>query len=249
MCEAEFFFKFVALIKSNNMFFRKLTVLLLAVFVFACSSQKETAKSPAFELDLNNDDQKIAYSIGLNVAKNLKTQGMDSLDMDALMQAFKDVYKEDTARLTEEESNAFIQTYFQKMAQEGAVKNLQRGQEFLAENAEREEVTVLESGLQYEVVRMGNGPKPAASDQVMTHYHGMLIDGTVFDSSVQRGEPVTFPLNNVIAGWTEALQLMPVGSKWILYIPPNLAYGEQGTGGPIGPNETLIFEVELLEIK
>ena len=123
-----------------------------------------------------------------------------------------------------------------------------KGEDFLAENAKRETVHVTESGLQYEVITMGEGEKPTAESRVKVHYHGTLIDGTVFDSSVQRGEPIEFPLNGVIKGWTEGLQLMPVGSKFILYIPYQLAYGEQGAGELIGPCEALIFEVELLEI-
>ncbi len=124
--------------------------------------------------------------------------------------------------------------------------NLEEGLSFLEENKKRPEVTALQSGLQYEVITMGEGPKPAASNTVTCHYHGMLIDGRVFDSSVQRGQPASFPLNRVISGWTEALQLMPIGSKWKLFLPPHLAYGEQQAGPLIGPNSTLIFEVELL---
>lgn len=127
-------------------------------------------------------------------------------------------------------------------------ENLEAGQKFLEENAKRPEVTTLESGLQYEIITEGSGKKPNATDTVTCHYHGMLIDGRVFDSSVQRGQPASFPLNRVITGWTEALQLMPVGSKWRLYLPPHLAYGEQQAGALIMPNSTLIFEVELLGI-
>lgn len=130
-----------------------------------------------------------------------------------------------------------------------AQQNLKEGQEFLAENAKRPEVKTTETGLQYEVLQEGNGPKPTAADAVEVHYEGRLIDGTVFDSSYERGETITFPLNRVIPGWTEGLQLMPVGSKYRLYIPSNLGYGPQGTpGGPIGPNATLIFDVELISI-
>jgi FKBP-type peptidyl-prolyl cis-trans isomerase FklB len=126
--------------------------------------------------------------------------------------------------------------------------NLDAGLAFLAENAKRDSVVSLESGLQYEVISMGDGPKPGSTQTVTCHYHGTTIDGRVFDSSVQRGQPASFPLNRVISGWTEALQLMPVGSKWKLYLPPHLAYGEQQAGPMIGPNSTLIFEVELLGI-
>jgi FKBP-type peptidyl-prolyl cis-trans isomerase FklB len=127
-------------------------------------------------------------------------------------------------------------------------ENLEIGLKFLEENKKREGVVSLESGLQYEVITMGEGPKPNASQTVTCHYHGTMIDGKVFDSSVQRGQPASFPLNRVISGWTEALQLMPVGSKWKLFLPPHLAYGEQQAGPMIGPNSTLIFEVELLGI-
>lgn len=126
--------------------------------------------------------------------------------------------------------------------------NLEEGLKFLEQNKQRPEVTALESGLQYEVITMGDGQKPSATQTVTCHYHGTMIDGRVFDSSVQRGQPASFPLNRVISGWTEALQLMPVGSKWKLYLPPHLAYGEQQAGPMIGPNSTLIFEVELLGI-
>ena len=145
----------------------------------------------------------------------------------------------------------FIMGLFDKLNQAKNNKmkeNLEAGQKFLEENAKRPEVTTLESGLQYEIITEGSGKKPNATDTVTCHYHGMLIDGRVFDSSVQRGQPASFPLNRVITGWTEALQLMPVGSKWRLYLPPHLAYGEQQAGALITPNSTLIFEVELLGI-
>lgn len=135
-----------------------------------------------------------------------------------------------------------------KMKREAGAKNLAAGQAFLEKNKERAGVVELPSGLQYEILVEGNGAKPSATDSVTCHYHGTLIDGTVFDSSVQRGQPATFPLNRVISGWTEALQLMPVGSKWRLFLPPNLAYGEQQVSAQIGPNSTLIFDVELLAI-
>ena len=135
-----------------------------------------------------------------------------------------------------------------QLNKEKAAANLKAGQEFLAANRMRPGVTETSSGLQYEVITEGSGPKPSGTSKVTCHYHGTLIDGTIFDSSVQRGQPATFPLNMVISGWTEALQLMPVGSKWKLFLPPNLAYGERQTGSFIGPNSTLIFEVELLGV-
>lgn len=139
-----------------------------------------------------------------------------------------------------------LQDLLNKKNNERNAKMIEEGKAFLAENAKRDEVTELASGLQYEIITAGDGPKPTATDNVTCHYHGTLIDGTVFDSSVQRGQPASFPLNMVITGWTEALQLMPTGSKWRLYLPPNLAYGDRQAGAHIKPNSTLIFEVELL---
>lgn len=139
-----------------------------------------------------------------------------------------------------------LQDLLHKKNNERNAKMIEEGKAFLAENAKRDEVVELESGLQYEIMTTGDGPKPTATDNVTCHYHGTLIDGTVFDSSVQRGQPASFPLNMVITGWTEALQLMPTGSKWRLYLPPHLAYGDRQAGAQIKPNSTLIFEVELL---
>jgi FKBP-type peptidyl-prolyl cis-trans isomerase len=154
---------------------------------------------------------------------------------------------EETA-MNEEEANNFIRTYLETAGKKEAQKNLEEGNAFLEQNKAREGVTTTESGLQYEVITAGTGEKPTAENQVRVHYHGTLIDGKVFDSSVDRGEPAVFGVNQVIPGWTEALMLMPVGSKWKVYLPSNLAYGEQGAGQDIAPNSALIFEVELLEI-
>ena len=150
--------------------------------------------------------------------------------------------------MTIEESRKFIQGYFQKLAKIQGDKNKTEGEEFLAKNKEKEGVKTTDSGLQYEIIKEGTGPKPKETDKVKVDYTGTLIDGTVFDSSVQRGQPATFGVNQVIPGWTEALEMMPVGSKWKIYIPSDLGYGERGAGKDIGPNSTLIFEVELLDI-
>jgi FKBP-type peptidyl-prolyl cis-trans isomerase FklB len=147
-----------------------------------------------------------------------------------------------------EEANMHIQKFFTAMMDRKADAAVSKGKEFLEKNGKREGVTTTASGLQYEVMKMGTGDKPAATDEVTVHYHGTLTDGKVFDSSVERGDPATFPLNGVIKGWTEALQLMPVGSKFKIFLPGDLAYGAQGAGEMIGPHETLIFEVELLKI-
>jgi FKBP-type peptidyl-prolyl cis-trans isomerase FklB len=195
------------------------------------------------------DLEKVSYCFGVNIAQNMKQQGMHELETEALAKGLVDFLGEKSLAVPAEEINGILQDYFQKLQEKQFAKNIEEGKAFLAENAKKEEVTVLESGLQYEVIKEGNGDKPKASDKVTTHYHGTLINGEVFDSSVQRGEPATFPVNGVIAGWVEALQLMPVGSKWKLYVPSELAYGANPhPGGPIEPHATLIFDIELISI-
>lgn len=200
-------------------------------------------------MNLENEIDKVSYSLGVNMAQNLRGQGLDEVNYEALAQGVKDVYGDAGVKIDALQAQKILQDYFQKAAAKAENANKEAGEKFLAENAKREEVTVLPSGLQYEILKQGDGPKPTATSTVKTHYHGTLINGEVFDSSVERGQPASFPVNRVIAGWTEALQLMPVGSKWKLYIPYNLAYGERGAGGKIGPYSALIFEVELLEIE
>ncbi|MBL6873774.1 MAG: FKBP-type peptidyl-prolyl cis-trans isomerase, partial [Flavobacteriales bacterium] len=177
-----------------------------------------------------------------------KTSGFETVESDAISSAFNDVFSENDVKISEEDANALIQDYFMELSQKKSQEAISKGQAFLDENAKKEGVVTTASGLQYQVLTQGQGAKPAASDEVTVHYHGTLIDGTVFDSSVDRGQPASFPVGGVIQGWVEALQLMNVGSKYKLFIPSNLAYGERGAGGSIGPNETLIFEVELLSI-
>jgi len=192
--------------------------------------------------------EKISYALGMNIASNLKTSGVDALSYDDFNEGLKAVFNGDETKITTQEANHILQEYFTVLQNKQSGAIIEAGKTFLAENAQKETVTELESGLQYEIITEGNGPKPKATDQVKCHYHGTLIDGTVFDSSVERGEPAVFPVNGVIQGWVEALQMMPVGSKWKLYIPSELGYGERGAGQTIAPHSTLIFEVELLEI-
>lgn len=192
--------------------------------------------------------EKLSYSLGLSIAGNLQKSGVSELDFDAFAKGLKHQLEGSKPEITSEEANQIINEFFSALQSKQFEANITAGKEFLAENSKREEVIILESGLQYEVLTQGEGKIPEASDSVKCHYHGTLIDGAVFDSSVQRGEPAVFPVNGVIAGWVEALQLMPIGSKWKLFVPSNLAYGEQGAGQQIGPHTTLIFEVELLEI-
>jgi len=192
---------------------------------------------------------KLSYSLGVILAQNLKHQKIEGFDSADLAKGIEDVMNEKDLSIPLEEANQFVQQHLQAAAMAQHEEVVAAGASFLAENEKRSEVTTLPSGLQYEVLTEGNGPKPKATDEVTTHYHGTLIDGTIFDSSVQRGQPTSFPVNRVIPGWTEALQLMPVGSKWRLVIPHNLAYGEQGAGDVIKPFSTLVFDVELIGIK
>ncbi|MFK7755783.1 MAG: FKBP-type peptidyl-prolyl cis-trans isomerase [Flavobacteriales bacterium] len=197
---------------------------------------------------MKNELEKLSYSLGANVGASLKAQGITDLDMEVFMEALNDQVIIGDLKMSQQEMDAFLQAYFGKKQQEAAQKAVAEGQQFLAENAKRDGVKVTESGLQYEVMHEGTGDKPKATDSVTTHYHGTLVSGQVFDSSVERGEPATFPVNGVIPGWVEALQMMPVGSKWKLFVPSDLAYGDRGAGQMIGPHTTLIFEVELMGI-
>jgi FKBP-type peptidyl-prolyl cis-trans isomerase FklB len=182
------------------------------------------------------------------LGNNLKNSGIDSLDYAVLAKGIEDILEQKTPEMGAQEAQAIISEFFHALQEKTSEATIIAGKSFLAENAKRYGVVTLASGLQYEVITGGAGETPLASDKVKVHYHGTLIDGTVFDSSVSRGEPATFGVTQVISGWVEALQLMPVGSKWKLFIPSNLAYGAQGAGQQIGPHTTLVFEVELLEI-
>lgn len=194
--------------------------------------------------NLNTFMDSVSYSLGVLVAQDLKSQGFDDINPEAFSQALADVMNGRELKVGEEEASMVFQTYAMQKQEE---KNKAQ-KTFLEENAKREGVTTLPSGLQYEVLKKGEGESPSATDKVTVHYHGTLIDGTVFDSSVERGEPATFPVNGVIKGWVEALQLMQVGDKWKLFIPSELAYGSRGAGQVIGPGATLVFEVELLSV-
>lgn len=191
----------------------------------------------------------LSYSLGASVAFNLKSQGIKIDSIEDFMQALQGVLSDTQLAISDEKIGEILNSYFQELQEKTIAAIKEQGKVFFEENAKREGVITLESGLQYEVLTVGKGEKPGAEDVVTTHYHGTFLDGNIFDSSVQRGQPASFPVNGVIAGWTEALQLMEVGSKWKLYIPYHLAYGEQGHGQAIPPYTTLIFEVELLEVK
>ncbi len=192
---------------------------------------------------------KLSYALGMSMASNLMNSGLKQIDVESYVKAFTEIMTNATPSMSPQEANQVIQGYFSKMQDEMLENNLREGQAFLEENSKKEGVVTLPSGLQYEVLQEGEGAKPKATDKVKCHYHGTLLNGQVFDSSVQRGQPAVFGVDQVIKGWVEALQLMSVGSKWRLYIPSGLAYGAQGAGNSIEPNSTLIFDVELLGIE
>lgn len=226
----------------------------------SASTVSQAANQGSGEIDLSSEKSKLSYILGLEVGGQFASQDIE-IDIDLVASGMRDAFAGNEPRLSEEEMQktalSFQQKMMEKQQQMQAEMEAQRlasgeankmaGEKFLAENATKEGVMTTDSGLQYKVITAGDGSKPSADDTVTVHYTGRLIDGTVFDSSVERGEPATFPLNAVIPGWTEALQLMPEGSKWEIYLPSDLAYGPGGAGQQIGPNSTLIFEVELLK--
>jgi FKBP-type peptidyl-prolyl cis-trans isomerase len=206
-------------------------------------------------LKLTTSKDKVSYAIGMNIGGGIKRDGVD-VDPNVVARGLRDALTGSKPLMTDEEAKAVLAALRTELtakkeaeAKRVSESNKQAGEQFLAANKTKEGVITLPSGLQYKVLKEGAGPKPTASDTVVCQYRGTLIDGTEFDSSYKRGQPATFPVNAVIKGWTEALQLMPVGSKWQLFVPPDLAYGEHSPGGEIGPNATLIFEVDLLSIQ
>ncbi len=221
----------------------------LGILFLACQVSAEE------NLVLKNQKDKVSYIIGMEIGKNFKKQSID-IDPDILTKGIKDAISGGKPLLTEQEIQENMVTFQKEMMakQEELAKKLgennkKEGEAFLAENKKKDGVKTLPSGLQYKVTKAGTGKKPKLTDTVTTQYRGTLIDGTEFDSSYRRGQPVSFPVTGVIPGWTEALQLMEEGAKWQLFIPPNLAYGERGAGRDIGPNATLIFEIELVSIQ
>ena len=191
---------------------------------------------------------KISYALGLSIGNNFQNSGINNLQVEDFVKGLKDVLSEAQPEISYDEAKQVINDYFMNLQKERLELNKKAGEEFLNINKGKAGVVTLPSGLQYQVLKQGEGAKPTASDKEKCHYHGTLINGTVFDSSVQRGEPAVFGVSQVIPGWVEALQLMPVGSKWRLFIPSNLAYGEHGAGDAIEPNSALVFDVELLDI-
>ena len=191
---------------------------------------------------------KFSYAIGLGIGQNLLSMGAQGINVEDFAQAIADVLNRNELAMSHNEAREIVNKYFMELEEKMNAENIEKGKVFLAENAKKEGIVTLPSGLQYEVITEGNGKKPSATDRVKCHYEGTLIDGTLFDSSIKRGQPAVFGVNQVIKGWVEALQLMSEGSKWRLFIPSELGYGAQQAGEMIPPHSTLIFEVELIEV-
>jgi FKBP-type peptidyl-prolyl cis-trans isomerase FklB len=225
------------------------SALVLTVGVAGCQNSGKKG-----DITLTSKNDSVSYALGILMGEGNKQQmktapGVDQLNKEIILAAFSKAFTGDSLQMKQQKASETVQKFFTGMQKVEADKNQKAGEDFLAANKNKAGVVTLPDGMQYEILKAGTGPKPKAEDTVKCHYHGTTIEGKVFDSSVERGEPASFPVNRVIPGWTEALQLMPVGSKWKLYIPAALAYGERGAGTEIKPNSTLIFEVELLEIE
>ncbi len=221
----------------------------LVIVLALSASCQQVGKNVKLESNIDSVSYAIGVLVGENNLKQLEAApGGGDINKEAMAAAFRLLSVGEEAAMTADEANELVRKFFEGAGEREAQKNLEEGNAFLEKNKAREGVTTTESGLQYEVLTAGTGAMPTETDQVRVHYHGTLIDGKVFDSSVDRGEPVVFGVNQVIPGWTEALKLMPVGSKWKIYLPSAIGYGERGAGGDIGPNAALVFEVELLEI-
>jgi FKBP-type peptidyl-prolyl cis-trans isomerase FklB len=192
--------------------------------------------------------EEFSYSLGLTISSNLIQSGVKSVDALQFLAGLQDTFAGNTPKISMDKANQILQDFMMSQNDEEARKNLEEGYMFLTDNIKNEGVFETETGLQYKILKEGYGSFPSINDEVKCHYHGTMLNGTIFDSSVERRQPAVFPVNGVIQGWIEALQIMPVGAKWRIFIPSDLAYGEEGAGGLIGPNATLIFDVELLEI-
>lgn len=219
-------------------------ILVIFVGIGSISAQKKLRK-----VKIETKIDTISYCLGVLISDNLKKDGIKEINPMAVARAFNDVMQENDLLIDAQTADIYVQNYFKSVKDEQSIINKKEGMEFLEANKKKEGVVTLESGLQYKVLKKGTGETPEPSDKVKVHYKGSLVDGTVFDSSYDRGQPITLGVNQVIQGWTEALLLMKEGDKWTLYIPYNLGYGERGAGGQIPPFATLIFDVELISIE
>ena len=226
--------------KTKNL----LSILVISALSFvSCNGQKNP------DIKLTNRIDPVSYAIGMSIGGDLNKSSLEDVNLDVMMKAMKAGMHKDSLLFTPQQAGSVIQSYMMEARKKKGDEALAKEKKWMEENGKKPGVITLPDGLQYTIMKEGTGPKPTLSDTVVVHYHGTFINGEIFDSSVNRGEPATFTLTRVIQAWTEALQMMPVGSKWKLYVPSPLAYGEQGYGGKIEPNTTLIFEVELLAIK
>jgi FKBP-type peptidyl-prolyl cis-trans isomerase FklB len=221
---------------------------IIALFFVFSLIMNVSGQGTVNEPPLTNAMDSLSYGFGLLIGNNLSVQGVKGVNQDLFINGFNKGYTNQETSLTIEAANKIVQDYFNKQVADESAMNLQKSAEFLAENQKKEGIVTLPDGLQYKVITSGAGTPPIATDQVKVNYKGTFIDGKVFDSSYDRNEPIVFGVDQVIPGWTEALQLMQPGAKWMLFVPPALAYGEKGAGGVIGPNQALIFEVELIEV-
>ena len=225
-------------------------ILTIGSLLMTGCTETESAESNISEASVKLETKldSVCYGLGVDIADNLKGQGLGDLNVEAMAKGLRDILNDSELAISKEAVGPLLNEYIGQMQAEKAKEAAKEGEEFLAINATKKGVVTLESGMQYEVLSSGSGATPELNDKVTTHYTGTLIDGTVFDSSVERGQPASFPVSGVIKGWTEALQLMKEGDKWKLYIPYDLAYGDRGAGADIGPYSTLIFEIELISV-
>jgi len=225
-------------------------ILTIGSLLMTGCTETESAESNISEASVTLETKldSVCYGLGVDIADNLKGQGLGDLNVEAMAKGLRDILNDSELAISKEAVGPLLNEYIGQMQAEKAKEAAKEGEEFLAINATKKGVVTLESGMQYEVLSSGSGATPELNDKVTTHYTGTLIDGTVFDSSVERGQPASFPVSGVIKGWTEALQLMKEGDKWKLYIPYDLAYGDRGAGADIGPYSTLIFEIELISV-
>ena len=221
---------------------------IFALFFFISLVMNLAGQEIVNEQPLKNATDSLSYCFGVLIGNNMVVQGVKEINENLFMMGFNNGYANKETLVSIEVANQIVQDYFNKQITDESKMNLQKSAAFLLENQTKEGVVTLPSGLQYKILTPGTGEFPKATDQVRVHYTGTFIDGKVFDSSIERNEPIVFGCDQVIPGWTEGLQLMQPGAKWMLYIPPGLAYGEKGAGGVIGPNQALVFEVELIEI-
>jgi FKBP-type peptidyl-prolyl cis-trans isomerase FklB len=225
---------------------KKGTTLIIAIILSITVTAQDKPDSGKVKLETELDS--VSYSLGIMVAQNMRTQGLEQLNYDAFEKGFYNMIKDKKTKISPEDAALLTTEYFKELKKIRAEKNLVEGKAFLEKNKEKKGVITLPSGLQYEVIKAGSGKSPKIHNKVSVHYEGRLLDGTIFDSSYERGKPMTFTPGGVIKAWREALTLMQTGSKWKLYVPSELGYGETGAGDIIGPNATLIFDIELLEV-